>query len=360
MDRRKQYPRKTLKMTLLMLASIAICVIPAYYVTTGFFRVAGIKFPLLSNIVVAIIGVLLFFFTFRAVGALLHRSRGRFEHDHFPKVMNDTLEALDDIARGDFDVLVETDEHGHYQELVERVNKMARELRSMEHLRQDFVSNVSHEIQSPLTSISGYAELLQQEDLPSELRRHYAEIIEVESRRLSKLSDNLLRLSVLDAEQAPRPFAPFRLDKQLEEVLLVLEPQWAAKGLSPDVSLEKITVTADQDLLQQVWMNLLHNSIKFTPDGGTLTVTLREEPDAVHCTIADDGIGIPEEALIRIFERFYKVDKARDRSLGGNGLGLSLAKKIIDLHGGTIAVQSAPGEGTAFTVTLPKEQAEAS
>jgi signal transduction histidine kinase len=233
---------------------------------------------------------------------------------------------------------------------------MARELGSMEKLRQDFISDVSHELQSPLTSIAGFAALLQKDGVSGEDVSHYAAIIETESRRLSKLSDNLLRLSTLEAGVTPLETREFRLDKQLENILLMLEPQWAGKNLSPEASLAKLSVSGNEALLSQVWINLLHNAIKFTPEGGTIHVQLTMDNGQWTVTVADSGIGIPEEAQIHIFERFYKADKSRDRALGGNGLGLSLVKKIVELHGGRVAVVSAKGKGAAFTVTIPAEK----
>ncbi len=265
-----------------------------------------------------------------------------------------TLEALEKIARGNFDVFIEQDRHGRLNELTDSINNMAKELGSMEQLRQDFISNISHEFQSPLTSISGYAALLRKEG--ATLRQlEYATIIEEESKRLSKLSENLLQLSALEAEGSSIAKAPYRLDRQLENVVLLLEPQWKAKNIIPETSLPKITVHGSEDLLKQVWINLLVNAIKFTPENGEISVSLLPEGETVVCVISDNGIGIAPSDQMHIFERFYKVDKSRDRSLGGNGLGLALVKKIVNMHEGDVTVESALGKGTAFKVTLPRQ-----
>ena len=145
----------------------------------------------------------------------------------------------------------------------------------------------------------------------------------------------------------------FRLDKQIESVLLMLEPQWVEKYISPDVSLAKIHISGNEDLLSEVWINLLHNAIKFTPEHGIIKVALSEKSGEIHCVIADNGIGISKEDQIHIFERFYKVDKSRDREVGGNGLGLSLVKKIVQIHNGSITVESKEGKGTEFTIRIP-------
>ena len=260
---------------------------------------------------------------------------------------SDLLDAMRRIAQGDFSVLVKSDDLVH-DELADAINTMARNLGNMETMRQDFISNVSHEIQSPLTSISGFAALLQKSDLSAVERMRYAGIIEAESKRLSSLSDNLLKLSSLDNNPIQR--RELRLDRQLSKVILTLEPQWSAKNLSVEANLPSCTISGDEDLLSQVWVNLLVNAIKFTPEGGILCISI----DGHTVTLSDTGMGIAEADLPHIFERFYKVDKSRDRSLGGNGLGLSLAKKIVVLHGGTIAARSEAGKGTTFTVTLPQ------
>jgi signal transduction histidine kinase len=269
------------------------------------------------------------------------------------------LEAINHIAHGNFDVRVQVDPRDPHQELAWAVNKMAHDLGGLETMRQDFISNVSHEIQSPLTSISGFAALLKEDGLPDEERRHYAEVIEAESKRLSALSDNLLKLSALDGDQKPLVVREFRLDKQLLHSALATEPQWTAKGLTLEVELPPCLIEGDEGLLSQVWMNLLHNAIKFTPKGGCLGLALAEEETApgvrqAVVRVSDTGIGIAPENQIHVFERFYKVDKARERSLGGNGLGLSLVKKIGELHGGSVTVESVLGQGSTFIVTLPQ------
>ena len=280
-------------------------------------------------------------------------ARGRKKKD-LHEAHNNLLEAIQEISRGNFDVLIQPDPHTPHREIAAAFNKMTQDLGSLETMRQDFISNVSHEIQSPLTSIGGFAALLQKDDLPDNERRRYAAIIETESKRLSSLSDNLLKLSSLDNNKISLAMQAFRLDKQLEHIALTLEPQWSSKNLTLEADLQKLTVTGDQDLLSQVWTNLLHNAIKFTPEGGKIKLSLSAEGEIAVVKITDTGIGIAQEEQLHIFERFYKVDKARDRSLGGNGLGLSLVKKILTLHGGGITTESEIRKGTAFTVTFPQ------
>ena len=261
--------------------------------------------------------------------------------------------ALVQMGKGKFDLLLDPDALGMHNELANAINDMAQNLGTLETMRQDFISNVSHEIQSPLTSIGGFAALLRQDGLTDEQRRHYAAVIEAESKRLSSLSDNLLKLSALSDQKVPLNKKDFRLDKQLERAALTLEPQWMAKHITLEAELQQCTLRGDEDLLLQVWVNLLHNAIKFTPDGGRIGIALTAAGEWAAAQITDTGAGIAPEDQIHIFERFYKVDKARDRSLGGNGLGLSLVKTIVEAHGGSVTVESEIGNGTVFCVRLP-------
>jgi len=338
---------------------ISLCfLVVGYGLAESLFSATGRPSPLWAYIVSILFGLLVFVGTVSLIFLIAHRVfHGRFNNRQMDYI-NIVTNALNKIAQGDFEVVIPTTDlntlRNDFKGISESVNKMAKELGSMEKLRQEFISNVSHEIQSPLTSISGFAALLKNDALSVELRRHYVEIIDTESRRLSKLSDNLLKLSALESEHVS--FAPheFRLDKQIESAILMLEPQWLEKDIILDISLEKLMFTGDEGLLSQVWVNLLHNSIKFTPAAGNISVTLTESENSVCCSIADNGIGISETDQIHLFERFFKVDKSRERSLGGNGLGLSLVKKIVTMHKGQIRLKSALDKGTEFIITLPR------
>ncbi|MFD0711543.1 sensor histidine kinase [Paenibacillus sp. GCM10027626] len=267
--------------------------------------------------------------------------------------------ALRRVSKGDFKFKLQQNKHmpGQLGELVKIINTMTEGLNQMEEVRQTFISNVSHEIQSPLTSIRGFARALQQEGLSQEQRRHYYNIIETESGRLSKLSDNLLKLTSLESERHPFEPKPYRLDKQLRSIVLVCEPQWLEKDITIDIELAETTIEADQDLLSQVWMNLISNSIKFTPQGGTIAVAIDRRGAEVAVTISDSGSGIPPADLPFIFERFYKADKARERAAGGSGLGLSIVKRIVEMHGGSVSAASPSvkfSRGTDIRVVLPR------
>lgn len=258
--------------------------------------------------------------------------------------------ALDRISQGDFAIRVPVREQSPFADVVSSVNRMAHNLGTLEQQRQEFVSNVSHEIQSPLTSIIGFTDLLGSAELDDATRQRYLGIIATECRRLSRLSDNLLRLSTLDDATPER--TPLRLDERLGEVVLALEPQWSSKGVEVELLAESVTVEADADLLRQVWTNLIHNAVKFTPEGGRVRIRVTGAPDgAATVEVTDTGIGIAAADQARIFERFYRADRAR--GAGGNGLGLALARRIVGLHGGRLLVSSEPDHGATFTVHLP-------
>lgn len=342
---------------LLVLAGLLLGLTASFYLTAVIYAKTGWEpHGLLALIINATFGFLLFGFGLAILGRLIRPK----EHQFWTELM----EAIRRISRGDFHVNIQPhfgDRNGSKQkkhplhQLVIGINDMAANLKEMEELRQEFISNVSHEIGTPLTSISGFAKALKNEQLDQQQRQRYLTIIEEECARLSKLSDNLLKLAVLDSEQHPFQRSAYRLDKQLTAVILACEPQWAEKNIEMDVDAQAIMIAADEMLMSQVWMNLIHNAIKFTPDGGSISVAMSRSGNSVLVCIADSGAGIAEADLPRIFERFYKADKSRTRTAGGSGLGLSIVQKIVEMHQGSIAVSSKPGAGTQFTVTLPLE-----
>jgi two-component system, OmpR family, phosphate regulon sensor histidine kinase PhoR len=322
----------------------------AFYITHFIYSLFHITLPILAaQQINFFLGLIITGATIRLFGRFFRRQ----QLDAFEPI----IDAMERIARGDFSIRVENDfDDGLLHGLVTSVNKMAQELGQMENMRQEFIANISHEIQSPLTSIRGFAQALQNNQLSPMEHHHYLEIIEAESNRLSRLTDDLLKLAALDAEQAKFEPQRYQLDQQIRSVILTCEPQWRDKQLEMDVELDGIEIQADADLLSQVWMNLLHNAIKFTSTGGRIAIALHPHGEQVEFSIADSGIGISADERVHIFERFYKADKSRTRAAGGSGLGLAIVKKIIDLHHGAIDLTSEVGQGTTFTVELPLEQ----
>jgi two-component system, OmpR family, phosphate regulon sensor histidine kinase PhoR len=337
-----------------VVAFVSAMIAVAFFLTDYFYKFVNWQPSIvLVQIINTLLGLLLTGTMIGFIGKVA-RSRGWMPEMN---VFAPILDALEQIARGDFSVRVssEFEDNQMVSKLATSVNKMALELDQMENMRQEFISNVSHEIQSPLTSIRGFAQALENDQLTFEERHHYLSIIEDESRRLSRITEDLLRLASLELDKVKFEQKPYRLDEQIRSLVLACEPQWIEKGLNIDVALEKVQITADEDLLSQVWMNLLHNSIKFTPKGGTVKIALYPNSNKIQCTISDTGIGISDEDQGRVFERFYKADQSRTNSGGGSGLGLSIVKRIVEMHKGTIEVESKVGMGTTFIVALPIE-----
>ncbi|MGG2014945.1 sensor histidine kinase [Bacillus sp. S10(2024)] len=258
------------------------------------------------------------------------------------------------IANGEYEVALPEYRKDEIGTLAVSFRKMAKSLKDLDRMRQEFVSNVSHEFQSPLSSIQGFSKTLQTNEMSESERKRYLKIIESESRRMSSLCKQLLTLASLDKEERVLDKKTFDVGKQIRDVIFMLEWQWREKDVAIELDVPGIQVYGDENLLHQVWTNLLTNSIKFTESGGTISFYGEEKESELCLTISDTGIGMGEDEIDKLFDRFYKVDEARNRTIEGSGLGLSIVKKIIDLHEGSITVQSVKGEGTTFTIYLPK------
>ncbi|MCD7945295.1 MAG: HAMP domain-containing histidine kinase [Clostridiales bacterium] len=268
--------------------------------------------------------------------------------------VNSISQAFDRLSQGDFSVRVPADSKvSEIREISEHFNAMVYDLSHIETLRTDFVVNVSHEFKTPIAAIEGYATLLQDKNLSPERRDYYLDKIIANSRRLSDLSGNVLALSKLENQETVLHRAEYRLDEQLRRAVLLLESKWSAKGLEFDIQLPSLRFYGNEPLLDQVWLNLLDNAIKHSPEGGVIRVGLQSDGDWVTVSVADDGDGMSQEVQKHIFEKFYQGD--RSRSDEGNGLGLALVKRIVELCHGSVGVESAPGDGACFRVRLPVE-----
>lgn len=256
------------------------------------------------------------------------------------------------VAKGDFSVQLQYE--GKIEELestVNSFNQMVRELNSVEIMRNDFVADVSHEFKTPLSAISGYATLLQDSELPQEERLEYIRKIFLNIDKLNDLTENILRLSKLEHQQYEDKPETYRLDEQLREAIVMLEPKWGKKAVEFDIDMSEVVFTGQKSLLFHVWTNLISNAIKYTDNGGKISVYLKEKNDRVEVMISDNGIGMSEETQKHIFDKFYQGDTSRKSQ--GNGLGLALCKEIIGKCNGEIYVESTVGVGTVFVVKLP-------
>jgi len=261
--------------------------------------------------------------------------------------------ATEEVAKGNFSVKIGIPKDYEFALLAKNFNKMVHELSSIETLRNDFVSNVSHEIKTPIASIQGFAKLIQDKNLNDDERSEFTDIIISELSRLSKLTSNILKLSKLENQEVITGKAEFALDEQIRCAILIMEPEWSGKEIDLDIDLDKVSIIGNEDLLQQVWLNIIGNAIKFTEKGGTIGIKLMDLQDKIVIKVSDNGVGMNEETQRHIFDKFYQGDKSHLSK--GNGLGLSLVKRIIELCDGEIKVRSKLYYGTTFTIGLPKK-----
>lgn len=262
--------------------------------------------------------------------------------------------AFDELSKGNFDVRVPTNEKiAEIQEMAKQFNSMTYDLSHIETLRNDFVVNVSHEFKTPIASIEGYATLLQNHRLTPERHDHYVEKILDNSRRLTNLSSSILMLSKLENQETVMNKKEYRLDEQIRKSILMLESKWAEKDIAFDMDLPRQMYYGSEPLLEQVWSNIVDNAIKHSPIKGIIHVRMEKSETHLSVTISDQGDGMSEEIQKHIFEKFYQGDSSRKAD--GNGLGLALVKRIVDLCRGSITVKSEPNKGAAFTIRLPIE-----
>lgn len=259
--------------------------------------------------------------------------------------------AAQEVAKGNFDIQVDYNSADEIGVLTRNFNQMVRELRNMEYLRKDFLSNVSHEFKTPIASIQGFANLLRDSTLPPERFNEYTEIIISESDRLSKLTSNVLKLSRLENLDIVSQKQEFSVDEQIRRVLLLLEQKWTEKEMELDLQMEPVRWVGNEEMLEQVWINLIGNAIKFSGPGGYLKIQLYRKNFIVVAEIEDHGVGMDEDVQKRIFDKFYQGDPSHSKE--GSGLGLAIVKRILELCKGEIACKSEPGVGTRFTIWLP-------
>src|SRR5690625_52124 len=264
-------------------------------------------------------------------------------------------EATKKIAAGNYHIKLKNNRHDEIGRLADHFSMMSDSLGKTEEKRQTFVSNVSHEIQSPLTSIQGFSQALREEELSEGDRSYYLSIIEKESRRLSLLSKQLLTLSFLDGHAEQVDQLAYQVRDQLKEVIATTKWSWREKDIAIELNVSPdLEITGDPKLLHQVWLNLMTNAIRYNKEGGSIVIEAVDHDKHIDIHFTDEGIGMDEAELTNIFDRFYIVDKARTRTKTSTGLGLAITKKIIELHKGTIMVESKRDQGSTFVVSLPK------
>ena len=259
--------------------------------------------------------------------------------------------AMEQVADGDFSQRMPAQSSSQeIMELYAGFNLMVQELGSTEILQTDFVSNVSHEFKTPINAIEGYSMLLQNGDNLNPQQLEYVDKIVFNTRRLSSLVGSILLLSKLENQQIPTGHTSFRLDEQIRQSIVAVEGTWEPKDIEFDAELERIEYLGNELMLRHVWDNLIGNAIKFSPQGGLITIRLHQQGTQFLFTVEDQGPGIPEDAKKRIFDKFYQSDSSHKQE--GHGLGLALAKRVVTSAGGSIAVENLPQGGCRFTVVL--------
>ena len=270
------------------------------------------------------------------------------------KPTNNILKATEKIAEGDFssklEITHEYSKYNQYDLIMENINKMAMELQKNEVLKTDFISNVSHEIKTPLAVIQNYSMLIQDDNLDSETRKSYAKTLISASKRITDLITNILKLNKLENQQLQEKYEAFNLTEALSDCVVEFETIIEKKNLELNCDFDDVFIFSSKSLLEIVWNNLISNAIKFTPENGKIDIFLKRLENNVEIKVSDTGCGMSSETGMRIFEKFYQGDTSH--STQGNGLGLALVKKVIDILGGEISVQSEINKGSTFTILL--------
>jgi len=273
------------------------------------------------------------------------------------KPVNKILNAMSRLAAGDYSVRLgfrgAFAKHPTVAELTESFNKMAAELEQTEMLRSDFINNISHEFKTPIVSIAGFAKLLKRGNLTEERERECLDIIEEESLRLSQMATNVLNLTKVESQSILTNVSEYDLSEQIRNCVLMLENKWSKKNIDFSLPENEYFANGNEEMMKQVWINLIDNAIKFSDDSGVVEIGIERSDKTVRVAVSNYGEAIPEEQRARIFNKFYQADESH--AAEGNGVGLAVVKKIVGLHGGDVEVSCADGK-TTFTVSLPQKK----
>ncbi len=296
--------------------------------------------------------ILLFILSGFIIGSLMTVLLGRIPLTPVNKLINqiNRLAAGDYNARLDYGSIWE--KHPTVAELTESFNRMTEELQNTEMLRSDFINNFSHEFKTPIVSIVGFTKLLRHGNPSEEQKEEYLHIIEEESLRLSQMATNVLNLTKVENQTILTDMTKFNLSEQIRSCILLLSEKWEEKAIEFSLDFHEHDICANEELLKQVWINLLGNAVKFTPYGGFVEVKITEQEKTLTVSVMNTGSEISPEHQKKIFNKFYQADESH--SSEGNGIGLAIVKRVTELHGGTVNVDSKNGT-TVFTVCLPKK-----
>ncbi|BBF43507.1 sensor histidine kinase [Lachnospiraceae bacterium KM106-2] len=281
---------------------------------------------------------------------------------HLTAPIIEVSNAAKEIAQGNFQVEIPREEKSNpsyeyvdeIDELADHFNRMAKELNRMDYMRKEFMSNVSHEVKTPAAAITGFTEILIDGGLTEEEEKEYLALVNEESIRLSSLCENMLRMSRLDNQVIVGIKDYIRIDEQLRKAAILLSDKWQGKQIDFEVKLEENRIMTNQDLLLEVWINLIDNAIKYSNEGGSISISEYRRENRIIVEIADEGIGMKKEKIPKIFDQFYQCEESHKKK--GNGLGLSIVKRIVHMLSGEISCESEYGKGTRMTVSLPDEE----
>lgn len=266
-------------------------------------------------------------------------------------MVNRLVSSMDRLAKGDYSTRIVMGDGKIRQTIENSFNKMAEELENTEMLRSDFINGLSHEFKTPIVSIRGFAKILKKNNLSDEERLEYLNIIDEESKRLAKLSTNVLELTKLENQSILTCISTYNVSEQIRRVMVLLEKKWGSKNIVPALNFNEYMITANEELLKQVWINLIDNAIKFTPEAGELEIKISNDETSTHVDVINEGALISDEEKDRIFRKFYQCDKSHASE--GNGIGLAIVKRIVDLHNGKVEVSSYNGRNI-FSIIIPK------
>lgn len=270
----------------------------------------------------------------------------------FPlKPVNMLIGGMNRLASGDYEARLDMGTHPVGQDIADSFNILAVELQNTEMLRSDFVNNFSHEFKTPIVSIRGFAKLLQKGNYSDVQQREYLDIIVDESNRLAEMATNILNMTKIENQSILTDVTRFNLSEQIRSSILLLEKKWSQKNLTVSADFDEYDVHANEELLKQVWINLMDNAVKFSPEAGEIGVSITQTPDMITVSVKNNGPEISAEDQKRIFHKYWQGDTSHASE--GTGIGLSMVKRITELHKGSISVNSSPEE-TVFSVALPK------
>ncbi len=332
--------------TLTTILTLALCCLISCMAVVLLDRMTGLSLSITSSLILCSV------ITLMLGSALL-----AWEAGFYIRPAKIIVDAAGRIAKGDFSIQAPLPNYrigiseGWF--LIESFNHMAQELQSMEHMRRGFTGSVSHEFKTPLASMVGLTELLSEDGVPENERKEYIALLHDEALRLSRLAENLLRLSRLDEQAIISRKEKIVIDEQIRKCVILLAERWEAKEIDFSVELPVMEIENDPDMTQQVWLNLIDNAIKYSAHGKKLFLSGQVSENQITVTIRDEGIGIPEEKQKHIFEPFYQCEESHKEQ--GHGLGLSIVRRIMELLGGKIECRSEVGIGTEMIVTLPKK-----